>query len=243
MDIKGRIHSVETMGTVDGPGIRYVIFMQGCPLRCIYCHNRDSWDPRGGREITVDELVEDINKYLVFIKGSGGGVTATGGEPLMQPEFVRELFIKVRAMGLNTAVDTSGFIDIDRAEKLLEVTDLVLLSIKHVVEERHREITGVGTRKIISFLNYLREIGKPVWIRYLIIPGYTDDPEDLNRLALMLRDYDNIELVDILPYHDMGAYKWEELGYDYPLKGVAVPTKQDMERAKAVFRRYGLPMG
>ncbi|HZJ58589.1 MAG TPA: pyruvate formate-lyase-activating protein [Clostridia bacterium] len=243
MGIRGRIHSIETMGTVDGPGIRYVIFMQGCPLRCIYCHNRDSWDLRGGKEITVGDLVEDINKYMIFMKGSGGGVTVTGGEPLLQPEFIRELFFKVKEMGLNTAVDTSGFIDTDRIGGLLEVTDLVLLSIKHVVEERHREITGVGTRKIIAFLDHLREIGKPVWIRYLIIPGYTDDPEDLNRLAKMLKDYNNVELVDILPYHDMGAYKWGELGYDYPLKDVSVPTSHDMKEAKDIFRGYGLPMG
>lgn len=243
MEVKGRIHSIETMGTVDGPGIRYVVFMQGCPLRCIFCHNRDAWDPKGGREMTVDELVEDIEKYIDFLKPTGGGITATGGEPVMQAEFTRELFRKVRDMGLNTAMDTSGFIDIDKAEELLEVTDLVLLSIKHVVEERHREITGVGTRKIINFLNHLRDIGKPVWIRYVIIPGYTDDPKDIRNLAATLKDYPNIELVDILPYHDMGAYKWEELGYDYPLKGVPVPTKDEMKRAKAIFREYGLPIG
>lgn len=242
MNIKGRIHSIETMGTVDGPGIRYVVFMQGCPLRCIFCHNRDAWDPKAGKEVTVDELVEDLNKYMFFMKKSGGGITATGGEPLMQPEFTKELFKRVRAMGLNTTMDTSGFIDIDKSKDLLEVTDLVLLSIKQVIEEKHRELTGVGTQKIIAFLNHLREIGKPVWIRYLILPGYTDDPEDLERLAIMLKDYNNVELVDILPYHDMGAYKWEELGYDYPLKGVPVPTTEEVEKAKDVFRKHGLPL-
>ncbi len=241
MSIKGRIHSIETMGTVDGPGIRYVIFMQGCPLRCIFCHNRDAWDPKAGKEITVDELIEDIEKYMFFLESSGGGVTATGGEPVLQAEFVTELFSRVKAMGLNTAMDTSGFIDIEKVKELLEVTDLVLLSIKHVVEEKHRKITGVGTRKIMDFLNHLRDIGKPVWIRYVIIPGYTDDPEDLERLAVMLKDYDNIKLLEILPYHDMGAYKWEELGYDYPLKGVPVPSSQDMEKAKEIFRKYKLP--
>lgn len=241
MSIKGRIHSIETMGTVDGPGIRYVIFMQGCPLRCIFCHNRDAWDPKAGKEITVDELIEDIERYMFFLESSGGGVTATGGEPVLQAEFVTELFSRVKAMGLNTAMDTSGFIDIEKVKELLEVTDLVLLSIKHVVEEKHRKITGVGTRKIMDFLNHLRDIGKPVWIRYVIIPGYTDDPEDLERLAVMLKDYDNIKLLEILPYHDMGAYKWEELGYDYPLKGVPVPSSQDMEKAKEIFRKYKLP--
>ena len=242
MSIKGRIHSIETMGTVDGPGIRYVVFMQGCPLRCIYCHNRDAWDPKAGNEVSVDELMGDIKKYELFMKNSGGGITATGGEPVMQAEFVIGLFAQVRAMGLNTVIDTSGFVDVDKAGDLLEVTDLVLLSIKHVVEEKHREITGVGTRKIIAFLDHLRDIGKPVWIRYVIIPGYTDDPEDLERLATMLTDYDNIELVDILPYHEMGAYKWEELGYEYPLKGVSVPSSQELEKAKEVFRKHGLPL-
>lgn len=242
MSTKGRIHSIETMGTVDGPGIRYVVFMQGCPLRCIFCHNRDAWDPNAGKEITVDELMEDIDKYIDFMKRSGGGVTATGGEPAMQPEFIRELFVKVQERGLNTTMDTSGFIEIDKAKDLLEVTDLVLLSIKQVVEEKHREITGVGTKKIIAFLDYLKEIDKPVWIRYVIIPGYTDAPEDLERLALLLKEYDNIELVDILPYHDMGMYKWEELGYDYPLKGVPVPSKDELRAAKAIFKKHNLPM-
>ncbi len=240
MSIKGRIHSIETMGTVDGPGIRYVVFMQGCPLRCIFCHNRDAWDPKAGREVTVDELVEDIKKYMFFMKQSGGGITATGGEPLLQGSFTKELFTRVREMGLNTAMDTSGFADIEEAQELLEVTDLVLLSIKHVVEEKHKEITGVGTRKILAFLDHLRDIGKPVWIRYVIIPGYTDAPEDLERLAVMLKDYDNVQLVDILPYHDMGAYKWEEMGYEYPLKGVPVPSSQEVKKAKDVFRKHGL---
>ncbi|NLJ41702.1 MAG: pyruvate formate lyase-activating protein [Clostridiales bacterium] len=242
MSIKGRIHSVETMGTVDGPGIRYVVFMQGCPLRCIFCHNRDAWDPKAGREVTVDELMEDINKYMYFLKSSGGGVTATGGEPVLQAEFTRELFTRVRELGLNTVMDTSGFTDADKAEELLEVTDLILLSIKHAVEENHRKITGVGTKKIISFLNHLRDIGKPVWIRYVIIPGYTDDPADLERLAIMLKDYDNVKLVEILPYHDMGAYKWEEMGYEYPLKGVPVPDAKMMGESRAIFKGHGLPL-
>ncbi|HZJ83815.1 MAG TPA: pyruvate formate-lyase-activating protein [Clostridia bacterium] len=242
MTIKGRIHSIETMGTVDGPGIRYVVFMQGCPLRCIFCHNRDAWDPKAGEEISIDELMEDIDKYHDFMERSGGGVTATGGEPTMQAEFTKELFTRVKEKGLNTTMDTSGFIEVEDAKELLEVTDLVLLSIKQVVEEKHKEITGVGTRKIIRFLDYLKEIGKPVWIRYVIIPGYTDAPEDLERLALMLKEYDNIELVDILPYHDMGMYKWEEMGYDYPLKGVPVPSKDEVRVAKAVFKGHDLPM-
>ena len=161
MDVRGRIHSIETMGTVDGPGIRYVIFMQGCPMRCIFCHNRDAWDPRGGKEMTVDELIQDIEKYKSFMEFSGGGVTVTGGEPTLQPNFVAKLFEEVKKLGLNTAIDTSGFVDISKIKELLELTDLVLLSIKHIREEEHIQLTGVGMKKILDFLNYLREIKSP----------------------------------------------------------------------------------
>lgn len=242
MDVRGRIHSIETMGTVDGPGIRYVIFMQGCPLRCIFCHNRDAWDPRGGKEMTVDELIQDIVKYKSFMEFSGGGVTVTGGEPTLQPDFVTKLFEEVKKLGLNTAVDTSGFVDIPKVKKLLDLTDLVLLSIKHIREDRHIQLTGVGMKKILDFLNYLRDIKKPLWIRYVIIPGYTDDPEDLHQLARFLKEYDNIELVEVLPYHNMGAYKWESMGLEYPLKHVVPPKGEDIDKAKEIFREYGLPI-
>jgi len=235
----GRIHSIETMGTVDGPGIRYVVFMQGCPMRCIFCHNRDAWDPRGGKEVTVEELLNDIEKYMTFMQYSGGGVTATGGEPTLQAEFVTELFKGVKELGLNTAMDTSGFVEISKVKELLEVTDLVLLSIKHVDELKHQELTGVGNKKVLSFLDYLREINKPTWIRYVVIPGYTDEEKDMRKLAELLKNYPNVELIDILPYHNMGAYKWEAMGLEYPLKGVPVPGKEEIEKAKKIFREYG----
>ncbi len=236
----GRIHSIETMGTVDGPGIRYVVFTQGCPMRCVFCHNRDAWDPKGGNETTVDELMEDIKQYLPFYKSSGGGVTATGGEPTMQSEFVRDLFSRVKnELGLNTVMDTSGFVEIDRAKGLLEVTDLVLLSIKHIDEIKHKAITGVSSNKVFTFMEYLREINKPVWIRYVVIPGLTDDKDDIIRLAEFLKEFPNIKLVDILPYHTMGVYKWEELGLDYSLDNVSPPDKESMREIKEVFREYG----
>lgn len=238
--IKGRIHSVETMGTVDGPGIRYVIFTQGCPLRCVYCHNRDAWDPRGGRETTVEEILEDIARYLPFYKNSGGGVTATGGEPALQAEFVEELFSEVKnRFGLNTALDTAGFAEISKTEGLLRVTDLVLLSIKHIDEIKHKEITGVGTSRILAFMEYLKEINKPVWIRFVVIPGLTDDYEDIRRLAQFLKGFPNIQLIDILPYHTLGEYKWEELGLEYPLKGTPEPDKETIRKVKQVFREQG----
>ena len=237
---KGRIHSIETMGTVDGPGIRYVVFTQGCPMRCIFCHNRDAWDPKAGKETSADELIQDIKQYLPFYKSSGGGVTATGGEPTLQADFVRELFSRAKnELGLNTAMDTSGFVDIEKAKDLLEVTDLGLLSIKHIDEIKHKEITGVSSNKVFAFMEYLREIDKPLWIRYVVIPGLTDGEEDVERLAEFLKDFPNIQTVDILPYHTMGVYKWQEMGLDYPLEGVPSPDKQSMKEVKDVFRRHG----
>lgn len=239
--IKGRIHSIETMGTVDGPGIRYVLFTQGCPLRCAFCHNRDAWDPKGGKEATVDEILQDMKQYQTFYKSSGGGLTVTGGEPLLQPEFVRELFTRTKEeLGLNTAMDTSGFADVDKVKGVLEVTDLILMSIKHIDEIKHQEITGVSSNKIFRFLEYLREINKRVWIRYVIIPGWTDDEGDIRRLAEFLKEFPNIELIDILPYHTLGVYKWEAMGLEYPLKGVPTPDKEAMKKAKEIFLEYGL---
>ena len=242
MDVRGRIHSIETMGTVDGPGIRYVVFMQGCPMRCIFCHNRDTWDPKGGTEMTVEGLVHDIQKYKSFMEFSGGGVTVTGGEPTLQPQFVTKLFEEVKKLGLNTAIDTSGFVDIEKVKELLELTDLVLLSIKHIREDKHIELTGVGMKKVWDFLNYLSEIKKALWIRYVIIPGYTDDEKDIRELAKKLKEYDNIQLVEILPYHNMGAYKWESMGLEYPLKHVIPPKDKDIDKAKMIFKEYGLPV-
>ena len=238
--MNGRVHSVETMGTVDGPGIRYVVFTQGCPMRCVFCHNRDAWDPKGGNETSVEELVQDIKEYHPFYKSSGGGVTATGGEPTLQAEFVRDLFTRTKnELGLNTAMDTSGFVDIEKAKGLLEVTDLVLLSIKHIDELKHQEITGVSSTKVFAFMEYLREINKPLWIRYVVIPGLTDDEKDIKRLAEFLKEFPNIQMIDILPYHTMGVYKWESLGLDYPLQDVPSPDKQSVKQIKEVFRTYG----
>ena len=222
------------MGTVDGPGIRYVVFTQGCPLRCVFCHNRDAWDVKGGSEMTVDKIIEDIRQYLPFYKSSGGGVTATGGEPTLQAEFVKDLFTRAKdELGLNTALDTAGFVDVDKAKDLLEVTDLVLLSIKHVDEIKHREIAGVSNSKILKFMEYLKEINKPTWIRYVVIPGLTDAKEDIHRLAEFLKDFPNIQMVDI-PYHTMGVYKWEAMGLKYPLKFLP-RTKYPLRRLK-IFR-------
>lgn len=233
--IKGRIHSIETFGTVDGPGIRFVVFTQGCPLRCLYCHNRDTWDAKGGKEVSVDEILEDLKKYLEFIKFSGGGITVTGGEPTLQPDFVTELFARCKEMGVHTALDTSGFVDIPRVETLLKYTDLVLLDIKHALEEKHKIITGVDNKKTQKFARHLSEMGIPVWIRYVLVPGYTDGEEDLQAAAEFIGQLSNIERIDVLPYHSMGEYKWEELGEKYALHGVESPNKEAIARAKTIL--------
>ncbi|NLY44204.1 MAG: pyruvate formate lyase-activating protein [Clostridiaceae bacterium] len=233
--VKGRIHSIETFGTVDGPGIRFIVFMQGCPLRCLYCHNRDTWDPKGGREVTVDEIMEEMQDYIEFIRASGGGITVTGGEPTLQSTFVTELFKRCKEINIHTALDTSGFADIKKVEELLRYTDLVLLDIKHAVNEKHKFLTGVGNDKIRAFALYLSEINKPVWIRYVLIPGYTDGDDDLAAAASFIAELKNVERIDVLPYHSMGEYKWEKLGEKYVLHGVQSPTSEQVKKAREIL--------
>jgi len=235
MSVRGRIHSFESFGTVDGPGIRFVVFMQGCPLRCIYCHNRDTWDVSGGREYTVDDVIGELKKYLTYIKASGGGITVTGGEPTLQAGFVTELFKRCKSMGIHTALDTSGFADVDKVRDLLEHTDLILLDIKHAVEEKHKEITGVGNDKIKRFALYASEKGIPIWIRYVLVPGYTDNEEDLRLAGEFVRQLKSVEKIEVLPYHNMGEYKWKELGQEYKLKGVRSPTAEEVKRAGEII--------
>lgn len=233
--IKGRIHSIETFGTVDGPGIRFVVFMQGCPLRCLYCHNRDTWNPKGGREVTVDEIIEDLKGYMEFIKFSGGGITVTGGEPTLQAQFVTELFKRCKEFGVHTALDTSGFANIEKVKELLQYTDLVLLDIKQAIGDKHKVLTGVGNEKIQAFARYLSDQGIAAWIRYVLVPGYTDGEDDLAAAADFIGELKNVKRIDVLPYHSMGEYKWEKLGEKYPLHGVESPSQEQVERAKKIL--------
>jgi len=235
MAIKGRIHSFESFGTVDGPGIRFVVFMQGCPLRCIYCHNRDTWDVSGGREYTVDEVMEQVKKYLTYMRSSGGGITVTGGEPTLQAGFVAELFKRCREMDIHTALDTSGFAAVEKVKELLEYTDLILLDIKHAVDEKHKEITGVSNELIKKFALYASEKGIPIWIRHVLVPGYTDSEEDLRLAGEFIKQLKTVEKVEVLPYHNMGEYKWEKLGQEYKLKGVRSPTAEEVNRAVRIL--------
>ncbi len=236
MEVKGRVHSFETFGTVDGPGIRFIVFLKGCPLRCKYCHNRDAWSSEGARLYTPEEIITEINKYRNFIDSSKGGITVSGGEPLIQPEFVKELFKKCREQGIHTALDTSGYAVLDEEVKaVLEYADLVLLDLKQANALKHKELTGVENGRIREFTKYLGDINKPVWIRYVLVPGYTDAQEDLEAAYEYLSGFKNIEKIEVLPYHTMGKEKWEKLNAVYPLEGVPAPTGEAVEKARSIL--------
>ena len=232
----GKIHSVESFGTVDGPGIRFVVFMQGCTLKCKYCHNRDTWDTHSGTEISVQELVKQILNYKTYIDNSGGGVTVSGGEPLLQAEFVTELFKNLKSIGIHTALDTAGSIPISNQIKdLLKYTDLVLLDIKHIDNEKCINLTGFSNKNNLDFANYLSNLKIPVWIRQVLVPGYTDDKFDLQKLKKFLDTLENVEKIELLPYHDLGKFKWKEIGETYELENVLPPNKEDIDKAKNIL--------
>jgi pyruvate formate lyase activating enzyme len=235
LEIKGKVHSFESFGTVDGPGIRFIVFLKGCPLRCKYCHNRDTWSAEDAKLYSAEEVMSEIRKYRNFINSSKGGVTVSGGEALIQPQFVRQLFMKCKNEGIHTAVDTSGYVNVEEVKGVLEYTDLVLLDLKQANAEKHRSLTGVEDDKIKSFTQYLSDINKPVWIRYVLVPGYTDDEEDLIAAYHYLKEYKNIEKIEVLPYHSMGKIKWDKLNEEYPLEGVPAPTKEQVERARNIL--------
>lgn len=232
----GKIHSMESFGTVDGPGVRFVLFLQGCPLRCLYCHNPDSWRTDTGTEMSIDEVVNEIVKYQSYIKD--GGVTVSGGEPLLQLNFVLELFTELKKRNIHTALDTSGALFTEMTKKsydrLLEVCDLFLLDLKHIDNEKHEALTSVKNTNILNFAQYLSERNHPVWIRHVLIPGYTDDPKDLWKLREFIETLANVEKIEILPYHVMGVNKYKQLNLVYPLEGVLQPTKESIERAKEI---------
>ena len=231
-----RIHSIESFGTVDGPGIRFVVFMQGCSLQCKYCHNRDTWDINGGEVKTVDEIIEKIENYKNYIIPSGGGVTVTGGEPLLQVRFLIELFKKLKEKNIHTCIDTSGMVSItDNIKELLKYTDLVLLDIKHIDDEKCKRLVGSSNKKELEFARYLSDNNIKMWIRQVLVPGYTDKEEDLKKLKEFLRTLKTVEKVQILKYHSMGKYKWEKMGLKYELDGVRDATIEDEERAKKIL--------
>lgn len=238
----GRIHSIETCGTVDGPGIRYILFTQGCPLRCKYCHNPDTWKMNDGKEEDTTSLIQDIKKYKSFMNCSGGGITVSGGEPLLQPDFVKDLFMKCKSEGIHTCLDTSGFVDIQKADPVLDYTDLVLLDIKSFNPDVFKDLTGVPLDLTLAFANHLKERNIPVWLRYVFVPNLTDNKKDIEDLAKFLSTLPNVQRVDLLPFHKMGEYKWEQLGYEYSLLDTEQPSRSEIEMAKNIFKKYNLPI-
>ena len=238
MTLTGRIHSIETCGTVDGPGLRFVVFTQGCPLRCLYCHNPDCREPSGGQEMTVEQLMDEISRYDSYIRH--GGVTVSGGEPMMQPEFVAELLRQCQARGIHTALDTSGYVPIEVAKPVLDYTDLVLLDIKSYDPKLYQRITSVSLQPTLNFARYLQEIHKPTWIRFVLVPGLSDPRENVAGLAEFVSTLDNVERVEVLPFHKMGEYKWRELGYSYQLQDTLPPTSELIADTVRQFEQQGL---
>lgn len=228
----GKIHSIESFGTVDGPGVRFVVFFQGCPMRCLYCHNPDTWDMSLGSEMTADEIIGKMKRNIEFYKK--GGITATGGEPLLQLDFLTELFEMAKAEGIHTCLDTSGIAFKDdaptrvRFERLLKATDLVMLDIKSTSEEGHLAITSHSCASPRAFARFLCEHGKRMRIRYVLVPGYTDSDADAIALGEYLCGFTNLEKLEILPYHLLGKTKYEALGIAYPLEGVSASSESEV---------------
>ena len=239
---KGFVHSVESFGSVDGPGIRFLIFLQGCPMRCQFCHNPDSWKTGIGEERTADELLDQAERFRAYW-GDNGGITVSGGEALLQIDFLLELFEKAKQRGIGTCLDTSAQLFtrkvpfFEKFERLMELTDTVLLDIKHIDDEEHRKLTRHSNANILDCARYLSEIDKPVWIRHVLIPGITDKDEYLVRLRDFLSTLHNIERIEVLPYHTLGVYKYEKLGIDYPLKDVLPPAAERVANANDILQQ------
>lgn len=235
--MKGRIHSIETLGTVDGPGVRFVLFMQGCPMRCLYCHNPDTWDTGGGTIVDTDEILQKYEGCRNFLKN--GGLTVTGGEPLLQIEFVTELFMKAKQRGIHTCLDTSGIVfNKDRTEdfdNLIKYTDLVLLDIKHIDTDAHKNLTGHANTNVLNFAKYLDENNIPMWIRHVVVRGITLDRDMLIKLGEFIGSLKNVQALEVLPYHDMGKFKYEALKIPYPLDKTPVTTAKEAAEARKLI--------
>ena len=238
--VKGYIHSTESFGSVDGPGVRFIVFMQGCNMRCKYCHNPDTWDKNGGREVTADEVIKTALRYRTYW-GKKGGITISGGEPLLQLDFLIELCKKCREQGISTVIDTAGK-PFTREEpffskfnELLKYTDLIMLDLKHIDSKDHKALTGFGNENILDLAQYLSEKNVPVWIRHVLVPGINDDDFSLNKLHKFIKTLKNVQRVEILPYHNLGEFKYEDLGIKYPLAGLRSPSKESIANAQRLL--------
>ena len=233
----GHIHSTESFGAADGPGVRFIVFMQGCHMRCRYCHNPDTWKMDGGDEVTADEILKRALRFKPYW-GKDGGITISGGEPLLQIDFVIELFKKAKELGINTCIDTAGnpFTKeepfFSKFEELMKYTDLLLLDLKEINPARHKDLTGFDNSNIIEMAKYLSEINKPVWIRHVLVPEHNDFDEDLDALGDFIDTLSNVDRVEILPYHTLGKFKWENLGIPYTLESISPPSAERIENAK-----------
>ena len=234
------VHSIETFGSVDGPGLRYILFLKGCRLRCAFCHNADTWDLNSDVQRSADQILDHAERYRSYW-GSEGGITVSGGEPLLQIDFLIELFKKAKQRNINTCIDTAGepFTKegewFTKFEELMHYTDILLVDIKHIDRNRHIRLTGKPNDNILEMFQYLSAINKPIWIRQVLVPGWTDDIEDLKKTRAFIETLSNVKKIEILPYHNMGAYKWEKLGMKYPLEGVEAPDQESIALADKVL--------
>ena len=239
MSTIGRIHSLESFGTVDGPGIRFVVFMQGCPLRCQFCHNPDTWEVHKGTEYTPEQLMGEIIKYKSYMEFSGGGVTFTGGEPLLQAEFILEVSKLLKQKGISIAIDTSGYVWNDAVRDVLEYTDIVLLDIKNYDPIVYETVTGVSLAPTLKFLDYLKEKNINTWVRYVLVPQLTDNLDSVRRLSTHLDNYPNVSKIELLGFHKMGEYKWQELGLEYKLSDTKEPSRELLQEVKGILESNG----
>ncbi|MDO4821831.1 MAG: pyruvate formate-lyase-activating protein [Rothia sp. (in: high G+C Gram-positive bacteria)] len=237
----GSVHSWELVTAVDGPGTRMTIFMNGCPLRCLYCHNPDTFNMKDGKPVMAADLIKKIKRMRKVFKATGGGITISGGEVLMQRPFAENILMSAKSLGIHTCIDTSGFLGAQASDEFLDNVDLVLLDVKSGSEEVYRQLTGRALQPTIDFGDRLSALGKKIWIRFVLVPGYTDDPENIEKVADIVCRWRNVvERVEVLPFHQMGTDKWESLGYDYKLKDVHPPSREATEAARDIFRARGL---
>jgi pyruvate formate lyase activating enzyme len=239
-EVRGWVHSVDTGGMVDGPGVRYVVFTSGCPLRCQFCHNPDSQQRQNGTERSAGEVIDEVARYAPFLQGAGGGLTISGGEPCAQPRFTTALLQGAKSLGLHTTLDTSGIAGRRVSPALLDAADLVLLDVKSGDPETYRWVTGVPLEPTLAFARLLDELGKPVWIRFVLVPYLTDKRANVEALARFVATLGNVRRVEILPFHKLGEYKWDALGKPYTLRSVPGATAEDVERARGIFAEYGV---
>lgn len=235
----GWVHSYETGSTVDGPGVRLMLFMSGCFLRCQFCHNPDTWTLKDGTRIELSHAIRRLGDFAPALRAMGGGLTISGGEPLVQVGFTRSLYAAAKQMGLHTALDTSGFLGHRADDDYLANVDLVLLDIKSGDPDTYRRVTGVELAPTLRFAERLAAMGKPVWVRFVLVPGLTDDPENIGKVARFVAPMGNVEWVEVLPFHQMGAFKWQTLGLDYPLADTPLPTEAQVKAAIEIFRTAG----